>query len=270
MQLKDWGNCKEIPVIYGILNTITGKWYIGSCHSMKDRIHRHYYYLSHNQHHSNKLQRSWNKYGENKFIVIILKELREEELPIIFNIEESYIKNYNSKENGYNMLDKCKYITTFKLSEEAKIKAGLTHSISIVSINRFTGEKLKEYSSITEAAKDIKDNTSNISQVCKGKLRYIKNLVFVYSKDYDENKDYRVIDHHMKGIHKSEEWKRKARLSNKKAKKVYKYDINNNLISEYISRSEAERQNNFKKEYLRRRLNTNINGYIYTEVKLKI
>ena len=55
MKLYEWKYCEKIPVIYGILNTATGKWYIGSCGSMRDRMHRHYYCLTHNCHHSNKL-----------------------------------------------------------------------------------------------------------------------------------------------------------------------------------------------------------------------
>ena len=75
MKLSAWRKCEQIPVIYGIYNLATDKWYVGSCHNLKDRLHRHYYYLSHNNHHSTKLQRAWNKYGEDVFGAIILKNL---------------------------------------------------------------------------------------------------------------------------------------------------------------------------------------------------
>ena len=53
-------------------------------------------------------------------------------------------------------------------------------------------------------------------------------------------------------------------LSNPKSKIVYKYDLNYNLIETYYSRSEAERQNGFKKEFLRRRMNVPIDNYIFS------
>lgn len=269
MKLSDWRYCEKIPVIYGILNIETNKWYIGSCHSMKDRMRRHYYYLKAGNHHSTKLQRAWNKYGEGAFDVHVLLRLNNDDTNNMLNIEESYIRRYNSKENGYNILDTCKYVSTFKLSQESASKAGETHAKAVVAINRFTNKVICEYNSITEAARDINESTSNISQVCKGNLRYVKDIVFVYKEFYNENKDYRVLNHHMKGVPKSTEWKEKARLSNKKAVRIYKYDKELNLIMIYSSRSFAEVSEGFPKEYLRRRLNREINGFIFTDKEIK-
>lgn len=263
MILKEWRLCKNIPVIYGIHNTKTNKWYIGSCHNMRDRMRRHYYYLSSNTHHSSKLQNSWNKYGEDSFEVHILFNV--DNLDTIFEVEEGYIKKYNSKDGGYNMLDTCNKYKTFKLSEESGKKVGVTHSKPIIAIDRFTNTVVKTYKSITEASEDIHESTSNISQVCKGRARYAKNLVFVYKEDYDSSKDYRVLEHHMKNIPKSEDWKAKARMGNNKARIIYKLDEFGNYICSYSSRSYAERCEGFKKEFLRRRLDKNINGYIFTE-----
>ena len=73
MKFKDYKNFVTDSVIYGIQNSITNKWYIGSCVNFHDRMRRHYYHLRHNIHHSNKLQRSWNKHGEDIFNIQILK-----------------------------------------------------------------------------------------------------------------------------------------------------------------------------------------------------
>lgn len=53
--------------VYEIVNTVNGKRYIGSAVSFKKRwgVHRHA--LRHSAHHSSKLQRAWNKYGEDAF-----------------------------------------------------------------------------------------------------------------------------------------------------------------------------------------------------------
>lgn len=268
MKLSDWKQCKEMSVIYGLHNLVTNKWYIGSCHNLKDRLHRHYYYLIHNKHHSNKLQRSWNIHGNSNFEVVILKKIQDSELENMFTIEESFIKKFNSKEDGYNILDICRNVTKFSLNSESALKAGATHAKVVYAINRFTGEIIGEYKSITDAGKAFNESTSNISQVCKHKLRYCKDTVFVYKDEYNPSLDYTVPLHHMKGIAKTEEWKRKARLSNKRAKKIYMYDLENRLIKTYNSRAEAERDNNFKKEFLRRKLNQPVNGYVFThEIK---
>ena len=63
----------------------------------------------------------------------------------------------------------------------------------------------------------------------------------------------------------------KIYINNKSKTKIVdykcKYDLNKNLIAEYPSRSEAERQNGFKKEGLRYKLDKNLNGFIYSETK---
>lgn len=53
--------------IYEIVNTANGKRYIGSAISFKDRWKRHRSRLRAGDHHSIKLQRAWNKYGEASF-----------------------------------------------------------------------------------------------------------------------------------------------------------------------------------------------------------
>lgn len=264
MKLNEVKSFLRIPVIYGIQNTITNKWYIGSCIDMKDRFQRHRYYLRHGIHHSDKLQRSYNKYGEDIFDIHIIKFLQEDSNR--FELEEYYINKYDSVNNGYNILSTCKEYSKFKLSDIAKTNLNKyldTKRKRIICIDRFSGKITNEFNSITEASKYYNTSTSNISRVCLGKLNYIKNTVFVYVENFDETLDYRK-KHHYKGIKFSEQHKEKMSINNPRSKKVYKYDLKYNIIAIYHSRSEAERKNNFKKEYLRRRMNIPINNYIYS------
>lgn len=53
--------------IYFITNKITGKMYIGETIDLVERKNKHLYYLRKGIHHSDKLQRSFNKYGEDNF-----------------------------------------------------------------------------------------------------------------------------------------------------------------------------------------------------------
>lgn len=264
MKISETKSFLRIPVIYGIYNIVTDKWYIGSCLDMKDRFQRHRYYLRKGSHHSQKLQRAYNLYGEESFEIQILRFLNEEDDR--FSLEESYIKKFNSVLNGYNILDKCKEVDSFVLFGKSKdnfMKYINSLKKGVICINRFTGEITGEFNSITEAAKYYNTSTSNISRVCSGSLNYIKDTVFVYKENFDETKDY-TRKHHCKDVKFSETHKRRMGISNPKSKAVYKYDLNYNLIEIYYSRSEAERQNNFKKEFLRRKMNIPINGYIFS------
>lgn len=266
--------CKDLPTysgIYGIRNVTNNKFYIGSAESLVKRLKRHYTYLKKGNHHSAKLQNSWNKHGEDCFEIILIKEypegiLREE----LLLVEESQIKEYNSLENGYNMTDICLNYVHFTQSEEALENFKKARSIAVISINRHTGLFEKEFDSITDAAEYYKISTSNISQVCKGRLNYLQDQVFVYKDDYDLEKDYKV-EHWAKGKEKSKEWKEKASKNNAMSKIVYKYDLENNLIETFHSRAFCEREEGFKKEWLRYKLNKPLeNGFMYTHEKLKI
>lgn len=269
MKLSETKSFLRIPVIYGIQNTKNNKWYIGSCLDMKDRFERHRYYLRHNNHHSPKLQRAYNLDGEETFEVHILHFLQDNEDR--FTIEEQYIKDYNSVKEGYNILDKCKYVDGFTLSPKAKehfLEYIKTLEKSVIAINRVTGEIDSIFESIAKAAAFYHTSTSNISRVCKGSLNYIKDHVFVYTKDFDGTKDYKV-NPYWKGKPKSEAQKEKMRKNSKLNCPIYKYDLEHNLISEYYSISEAARQHNIKADTLRHRINRQqiVNGFIFSRVK---
>lgn len=265
MKFSERYNLERIPAIYGIKNIVTNRWYIGSCLDVNDRTKRHYTNLKHNTHHSIKLQESWNKYGEDSFEIFILRRLSPDETVDSYNIENEFMDSYDSLNNGYNSIRANKGHGRFKQSDEAKRKAGDTRKLKIVCINRFTGKLYKIYGSVTEAAEDLNMETTNICCVCKKKrgARYLGDYTFRYIDDYDENENY-ITYHYMKGVPKSDDWKRKARLHSARAKKVYMYDMEGNLINTYVSRFEAERQHNMKKEFLRCRMDREIDGFIFT------
>ena len=265
MKLSDTKSFLRIPVIYGIQDMKTSKWYIGSCIDMKDRFERHRYYLRHNIHHSPKLQRAYNRDGEDSFNVQVLHFLQDNEDRFI--IEEQYIKKYNSVHNGYNILDTCKHVDSFKFSEKARehfLAYIKTLEKSVIAINRFTGEIDNTFESITQAAKYYKTSTSNISRVCKGSLNYIKDRVFVYTKDFDGTKDY-IVQNHWKGKPKSESQKEKMRHS-KRCLPIYKYDMNHNLVQTYYSIEDAARNNDINGDALRYRINKGqmVNGFLFS------
>lgn len=58
--------------IYKIINTETGKFYIGSAQNIEKRWKRHINDLSKNKHHNIYLQRAWDKYGKSIFKLEII------------------------------------------------------------------------------------------------------------------------------------------------------------------------------------------------------
>lgn len=86
--------------IYGIFNTVTGKCYIGSSVQIIQRYkHGHLSRLRRNCHHSIKLQRSFNKHGENAFRLCILVVCGRDELEAE---ENRLITLWDAFHNGYN------------------------------------------------------------------------------------------------------------------------------------------------------------------------
>lgn len=75
-------------------------YYIGQSTNINVRQQKHISQLRKNIHPNKKLQKAWNKCGENDFEFKILSEAPEE---ILNHLEDFYIKKYNSIKKGYNI-----------------------------------------------------------------------------------------------------------------------------------------------------------------------
>ena len=90
-----------IGFIYHIKNKKNGKEYIGETIDIEWRIYKHFQQLKNGNHHSNKLQRAYNKYGEENFEVFYeTKEVNTYEDLLLE--EQKEIAKFDSYENGYN------------------------------------------------------------------------------------------------------------------------------------------------------------------------
>ena len=92
------------PCIYMIQNVKNGKVYIGSSINGNKRYREHLYDLKRGDHRSSRLQNSFNRYGSEAFVFIVLKytereNLREEEARLIRILDST------NREKGYNMSD---------------------------------------------------------------------------------------------------------------------------------------------------------------------
>lgn len=79
--------------IYQILNNVNGKFYIGSTTNFSRRRTNHLWHLKKGTHSSRKLQNSYNKYGEDKFIFLNLEIFDYLTKEDILKKEQEYINN---------------------------------------------------------------------------------------------------------------------------------------------------------------------------------
>lgn len=156
--------------IYKIQNVVNGKCYIGSAKSFRTRFRKHKNVLVKNAHHSIKLQRAWNKHGEDAFIFqpIIFCEPKN----LLF-YEQQAIDAFNSYCDGYNATIKANSALGLKRSDKTKAK---------ISISK-TGIKLS-----TEHKKAISDGNKGKkrSDETKEKIRIV-NTGVKKSKSHIEN-----------------------------------------------------------------------------------
>ncbi|GER21480.1 NUMOD3 domain-containing DNA-binding protein [Variovorax boronicumulans] len=105
--------------IYAIRNTINGKVYIGSavCFGRRWNMHRHK--LRQGEHHSKKLQASWNKHGASAFVFEVLELVYD--LEQLIPREQALIDSLGALgPNGYNMSPTAGSIRGYKHTEETK------------------------------------------------------------------------------------------------------------------------------------------------------
>lgn len=82
--------------VYIIFNSINNKFYIGSSFYLKKRFSAHILSLSKGQHHSEYLQRSWDKYGSKSFVFAVIELCEKDKCK---EREQYYIDTYNPKYN---------------------------------------------------------------------------------------------------------------------------------------------------------------------------
>lgn len=92
-------------VVYGIYNSIQDKWYIGSTRQPNNkRRNEHFSKLRNNTHENKRLQDAANICGVASFEYFILEEFEDtyDDYSRLLKLEEEYIKEFDSFNNGYN------------------------------------------------------------------------------------------------------------------------------------------------------------------------
>lgn len=125
-----------IGYIYFITNKINGKKYIGKTNDIERRVSRHFSDLKSGSHHSHKLQRAFNKYGKENFVVTyeIYTEITEEALKKIeidtIKREDSYYNGYNETFGGDGNTTLFDFETSVLIHQIGKRYEGVIHTLS--------------------------------------------------------------------------------------------------------------------------------------------
>lgn len=102
--INEWRDTtlKKVSGIYKITNKVNGKYYVGSSKDIFRRWLDHTSELEREVHHSDYLQRAWNKYKSSNFVFEIIELASEEKLK---EIEQVYLNKafiYENAEMTYN------------------------------------------------------------------------------------------------------------------------------------------------------------------------
>jgi len=208
--------------VYKITNVITDKIYVGSTLDFDGRWWDHKKRLKKGNHHSIKLQRSYNIYGENNIIFEILEVCDK---GVLLIREQYYMDLYDSYKNGYNCRPKAENHLGAKRSEESRKKMSESakkyerqpHSeetkrkISLANKGKISwakgkkqtkehtinaskshckkieqydmnGNFIKEWDSIKSCAKNLNLDKGAIWKVLTGRHKQTKGHVFCYSR----------------------------------------------------------------------------------------
>lgn len=155
---------KKIRGIYEIRHE-SNKTYVGSSITIKSRWSQHKCELRSNKHHSLKLQRAWNKYGEESFTFSIL-EIIDESIDLIEK-EQEYIDKFNSFKKGFNCTPFAGNVIERPVSKKTRKKMAISRSKRVIT--EITRQRMSIAQSNRKGEKRSAQACKNIGEKTKGR-----------------------------------------------------------------------------------------------------
>ena len=188
--------------IYQILNTINGKFYIGSAKNISARVYEHERQLNNNKHSNCHLQYAWNKYGIENFKFQVVEYCEVEKL---IEREQFWIDNTNCCKIGYNLSPTAGSQLNFKHSEKTKKLI----SEKARNISEKTRAKMKAHIFSNEHKKNM--SVARKNRIIKDETRLKLSIAGKGRRHTVEAKE--KVAASKRGIPRSEETKAKLRLA---------------------------------------------------------
>ena len=215
----------KMAYIYRILNKVTQKCYIGEskCLNINRRWNQHKKTIENNKGYCPVLRDAVIKYGIENFVFTVIIVCFDDDR---FKYEKKYIQKYNSVvPNGYNVTNGGEGGGGFqgkKHSEEVK--------------NKIKNTLKQKYIDNPELKKQLSERNKIVLNIPEVKERM--KLGMLNSNKYQKATRAPKTDDVKRKI---SEGLKKYNNENKQIK-IKQYDINNNLLNEYTSISEASRE----------------------------
>jgi hypothetical protein len=191
--------------IYCIFTLHNSKVYIGSSKNIQYRFRKHREGLKWNKHFGIYLQRVYNKYSIDNLRMFVVEKtscLEQEEL--------KWIKYFDCVKNGYNSTEDTQ--RNF-YNSELILNNIMRRSKPVISLD-LKGNFIERFNSVSEAARFLNDQSTNISYCCINKKGSVKGRIFLYETDYNSNLKYNYINNsgcHLAELNKREEYREKNR-----------------------------------------------------------
>ena len=228
--------------IYLIINFQNNKFYVGSAVNARKRKNKHLQQLRKGNHDNSYLQNSFNKYGENNFLFVLI-----EDVPNLNDLtlrEQYWIDSLDAcnKEIAYNILPKANSTLGYKhgtkstekhrqaglnLSPESRQKIAEAKFKPVIQLS-LNGEFIKKWNSIKEVCDALGFQQSCISVCCanKNNVKQHKGFIWTWEENYDS---FDINDY-------------KRPYKNNKGKITLQYDLDGNLIKEWFNAKTASKE----------------------------
>ncbi len=168
--------------IYMIRNKVNGKFYVGSTKNFTQRKSGHLLGLRKNENRSRKLQRAWNKHGEENFVFEILEEVFK--IEDLIPREQFYLDSLNP---AYNIRKKAESSLGIKYEGDEFAERYGKMALPVLQYD-LNMNFICEWPSARKAAEAVKANTGNITKCCKGYSYFCKGFKWRFKdKPYESH-----------------------------------------------------------------------------------
>lgn len=234
--------------IYAIINNITGKSYIGSAVSLKERFWLHDCLIRADRHDNSHLQRSYNKYGAENFSMELMELVKDKK--DLIQREQFYIDLFEAAnpELGYNLRPIANSNIGTKRTQDSKDKVSRTNGRKILKLD-LDENIISIYDSLSIAANECGFAKKGIMGACSKENRTYKGFKWKF-----ETLERKKSGGTSKGdkIPKDVVEKRiETGINNGRYKSIIHFNPNGELVGVYKSLHYAVEATGFKKDSIK-------------------